>query len=160
MIRKAAIADIPVIRELIQQYADERKLLPRPLSELYENVRDFYVILEGAEIVGCAALHVVWDDLAEIKSLAVREYCHGKGYGRGLVETCMQEAGELGIRKLFALTYVPSYFERFGFTQISKDELPHKVWSECVRCPFFPDCGEVAVSIELGDSRTSRSDFS
>lgn len=159
MIRKANISEIPVIRGLISRYADERKLLPRALSELYENIRDFYVHLEEDEVVGCAALHVVWEDLAEIKSLAVREGCHGKGYGRGLVEACTDEARELGIQRLFALTYMPSFFEQFGFRQISKEELPHKIWSECVRCPFFPDCGEVAVILELSESRTSLSDL-
>ncbi len=158
VIRKAKISDIPAIRELISRYADERRLLPRALSELYENLRDFYVTLEGEEVVGCAALHVVWHDLAEVKSLAVRQDCQGKGYGRALVEACTKEACDLGIGRLFALTYVPTYFERFGFRQISKDDLPHKVWSECVQCPFFPDCGEVAVALELSESFTSRSD--
>ncbi len=148
-VRKATIPDVSAIRELVATYASERKMLPRPLGELYENVRDFFVCEVDGKVVGCAALHFVWEDLAEVKSLAVRQGHQRRGYGSRLVEACLEEARALGVPKVLALTYSPAFFERFGFSQVSKDQLPHKIWAECVRCPFFPDCDEVALLIEL-----------
>lgn len=124
-------------------------MLPRALSTIYENIRDFYVVEQDGSIVGCCALHVTWGDLAEVKSLAVDESTQGSGYGRVLVEKCLEDARELGIPKVFALTYVPDFFERVGFARVDKGTLPQKIWSECINCPKFPDCGEEAVAIEL-----------
>jgi len=120
-------------------------MLPRPLSEIYENIRDYFVVRQGELVIACAALHVSWSDLAEVKSVAVAEESQQQRIGAQLVEACLQEAKELGIPTVFCLTYQPTFFEKFGFSQVDKMELPRKVWSECYRCPKFPDCDEVAL---------------
>jgi len=149
VIRKAKIADVKDIQRLVNSFAAKNAMLPRALSTIYENIRDFYVADEDGRVVGCCALHVTWGDLAEVKSLAVDESTQGKGCGRVLVETCLQDARDLGIPKVFALTYVPGFFEKLGFKLVDKATLPHKIWSECINCPKFPDCGEEAVTIKL-----------
>jgi amino-acid N-acetyltransferase len=145
LLRKARTADVIAIQRIINAFADKGAMLHRSLSELYENVRDFYVVEESGEIVGCSALHVNWKDLAELKSLAVLETCQGKGYGRLLVQSCVDEAEAVGVSKVFALTYVPELFEKLNFFRMDRALLPRKVWTECVYCPKFPDCGEIAV---------------
>lgn len=144
-IEKAKMPDIPQIHQLINYYADKGEMLARPLSELYENIRDFFVVREGERVVGCAALHVCWADLAEIKSVAVVEDSRGEGVGSSLVKACLKEAIALGIPTVFCLTYRPQFFEQHSFTQVDKMELPRKVWGECYRCPKFPDCDEIAL---------------
>jgi len=145
MIRKAAIADIKQIQALINQFARQDVMLPRSLNELYENIRDFWVFHENKKIVGCCALHISWDDLAEIKSLAVAEKRQGEGIGAELVAACLKEAKALGARKIFVLTYKPGYFRKFGFKKIAHARLPHKIWAECINCCKFPDCRETAL---------------
>lgn len=145
MIEKAKIKDVPQIHKLINYFADKDEMLPRSLSEIYENVRDFFVVREGERVVACAALHVSWADLAEIKSVAVTEDNQHHGIGAQMVEACLQEAKELGIITVFCLTYRPTFFGRFGLSQVDKMDLPRKVWTECYRCPKFPDCEEVAL---------------
>jgi len=149
MIRKARISDIRELHKLINFYAEEGKMLPRSLNELYENLRDYAVFEENGEILGCCALHVSWEDLAEVKSLAVKPEHTRKGIGRKLIEGCLAETKELGIRKVFALTFNPEYFEKRGFRKIEKEQLPHKIWSECINCPKFPNCEEVAMLKEV-----------
>jgi len=149
MIRKAKISDIKELHKLINFYAERGEMLPRSLNELYENIRDFLVFEEKGEILGCCALHVSWEDLGEIKSLAVKPAHTGKGIGRKLVEECLEETNKLGIKKVFALTFRPEYFEKRGFRKIEKDELPHKIWSECINCAKFPNCEEVAMLKEM-----------
>jgi len=149
MIRKARISDIKELHKLINSYAEEGKMLPRSLNELYENLRDYSVFEENGEILGCCALHVSWEDLAEVKSLAVKPEHTGKGIGRKLIEGCLAETKELGIRKVFALTFNPEYFEKRGFRKIEKEQLPHKIWSECINCPKFPNCEEIAMLKEV-----------
>jgi amino-acid N-acetyltransferase len=144
-LRKARTADVPALQRIINGFADEELMLHRSLSQLYENVRDFFVVEEDGEIVGCAALHVSWKDLAELKSLAVMRTAQGRGYGRALVEACLTEADVVGVARVFALTYVPDLFEKHGFERIDKALLPRKVWTECVFCPKFHGCTEVAV---------------
>lgn len=144
-IRRANIKDTGKIQSLINYYADKNKMLPRSLNELYENIRDFWVKEEKGTIVGCAALHVIWEDLAEVKSLAVSENFLKRGTGRELLNKCIDDAKTLGIKQVFALTYIPDYFKNFGFETIPKENLPHKIWSECIKCPKFPDCGEIAL---------------
>ena len=124
-------------------------MLARPLSEMYENVRDYFVVRQGDRVIACAALHVSWADLAEIKSLAVAEDSQGQGIGRLLVEACIGEARELGMPTIFCLTYKPAFFEQFGLSQTDRMELPRKVWTECYRCPKFPNCDEVALIHQL-----------
>ena len=144
-VEKARISDVTQMHKLINYFADKDEMLPRPLSEIYENIRDYFVVRQDERVVACAALHVSWSDLAEIKSVAVAEDSQQKGIGDQLVETCLKEARELGIPTVFCLTYQPTFFERHRFTQLDKMQLPRKVWTECYRCPKFPDCGEVAL---------------
>jgi len=137
------------MHQLINYFADKGEMLARPLSEIYENIRDYFVVREGERMVACAALHVMWSDLAEIKSVAVAEESQRRGIGEQLIEVCLREAKELGMPTVFCLTYKPAFFERFGFSQIDKMELPHKVWTECYRCPKFPNCDEIALIYHL-----------
>jgi len=143
MLRKAKIGDVEQIRKLINSHADKGQMLHRSLNELYENIRDFHVAEKKGRIVACCALHIDWKDLAEIKCLAVAEKWKKKGLGTSLVEACLEEAKALGGVKVFALTYVTEFFKEFGFKRIRKEELPHKIWNECTKCPRFPDCDEV-----------------
>ncbi len=152
MVRKARLRDAPAIHNLVSFYAQRGLLLPRSLSSIYEHIRDFWVWEEDGEILGCCALQIVWDDLAEIRSFAVKEGRKGEGIGKALIDACLQEARELGVGKIFSLTYVKDYFERFGFSVVDKSELPHKVWGDCVNCPKFPQCDEIAVILELDGS--------
>lgn len=144
-IRKAKIKDSIQIQKLINNYADQNKMLPRSISEIYENIRDFWVVEEDNNIAGCVAFHVIWEDLGEVKSLAVSKQCTSKGIGKQLIEKCIEDAKQLEVKKVFALTYIPKYFENFGFKEIPKENLPHKIWSECIKCAKFPDCGEIAM---------------
>ena len=145
MIRKASVKDVPEMLKLINEHADKGEMLHRSLNDLYENLRDYIVLEEGDRILGCCALHIAWADLAEIKSLVVDDSVQGQGYGKMLLNRCLAEARELGVTRVFALTYKPEFFKKNGFIPIEKSELPHKVWSECIRCPKFPDCGEEAL---------------
>ena len=149
MIRKAKIADIKQIYNLIMEFANKEEMLPRSLSELYDNLRDFFVFEESGKISGCCALHVMWEDLGEIRSLAVKAEEQGKGIGAKLVEVCIEEMSQIGLSKVFALTYKPEFFEKKEFFRINKEELPHKVWVDCVKCPKFPDCGEIPVMYKI-----------
>ena len=142
---RARIQDVPQMHELVNYFADRGEMLARPLSEMYENIRDYFVIRQGERVLACAALHVKWSDLAEVKSLAVAEDKQKQGFGDQLVVVCLNEAKELGIPTVFCLTYKPAFFERLGFSQVDKMELPQKVWTECYRCPKFPNCEEVAL---------------
>lgn len=144
-IEKAKIQDVAQVHKLINHFADRDEMLPRSLSEIYENTRDYFVYRQGKRVLACAALHIMWSDLAEIKSVAVAEEHQKQGIGTMLVEACLQEAMTLGIPTIFCLTYQPAFFTRFGLIEIDKMELPRKVWTECFRCPKFPDCGEVAL---------------
>ena len=151
MIRKATIKDIKVIHELLQGYGDKGELLPRPLSVLYDHVRDFsvYVDYQKNRIVGCCALQFCWDDLAEIRSLAVHPEYRGQKIGSMLTEAVLAEAESFGVKKVFALTYRPGFFNRFGFSEIDRSELPLKIWTDCIMCVKFPDCDETAMMKEL-----------
>ena len=148
-VEKARIAEIPQIHKLVNYFADKGEMLPRALSELYENIRDFFVVRDGDQIVGCAAHHIFWSDLAEVRSVAVAEEWQNYGTGALLVEACLEEARDLGIETVFCLTYKPSFFERFGFRRVEVMELPRKVWGECQRCPKFPNCDEVALVYQV-----------
>ncbi|MFQ5924388.1 MAG: N-acetyltransferase [Dehalococcoidia bacterium] len=144
-VEKACIGDIPQIQRLVNYFADKGEMLPRSLSELYENIRDLFVVRDGGEVIACGALHVFWSDLAEIRAVAVVEEKQDEGAGALLVQACLEEAKSLGIETVFCLTYKPDFFERLGFHQVDMMELPRKVWGECQRCPKFPHCDEVAL---------------
>ena len=137
------------MHRIINLFADRGEMLPRSLSDIYENIRDYFIYREDNSVVACAALHVCWSELAEIKSVAVAEEYQKRGYGNLLIKSCIEEAKELGIPTVFCLTYRPGFFSRFGFTEVDKMELPQKVWSECYRCPKFPNCDEVAMILNI-----------
>jgi amino-acid N-acetyltransferase len=148
-IRKARMGDVEPIHGLVTGFARRGIMLPRSRSTLYESLRDFVVAERGGHIVGCGALTIEWDNLAEIKSVAVARTCQRQGVGRRLVKACLAEARRLGIGRVFALTMAPEFFGRLGFVPVERDSLPHKVWSDCVNCPKFPDCDELAMAIDL-----------
>lgn len=149
MIRKARIQDVKEMQALINEYAEAGQMLPRSLNELYENLRDFSVFEEDGSISGVCALHISWDGLAEIRSLAVRNDRSRSGIGSSLVKHCLQEAAELGAVRVFVLTYQVAFFRKLGFVEIDKKELPHKIWTDCLNCVKFPDCDETAMIIKL-----------
>ncbi len=149
MIRKAKISDIKKIHTLLNMFAHDGLLLPRSLSELYDNVRDFFVYCdEENNILGCSALHICWEDLAEVRSLAVYPKYHQKGIGSRLVKVCLDEARELEVKRVFVLTYQEKFFSDIGFKKVDKSVLPHKVWGDCLKCPKFPNCDEIAMIYE------------
>ncbi|MBI5417364.1 N-acetyltransferase [Candidatus Poribacteria bacterium] len=149
MIRKAKVEDVQAIQNLINFYAKKNKMLSRSLSELYENIRDFFVYEKNNEILGVCALHPSWENLAELKSLAVKKEAQKTGIGEELLKACLFDAYNLGIKNIFVLTYKTNFFKKRGFSIIEKSELPHKVWNECIKCILFPNCNEVPLKIEL-----------
>lgn len=148
-IRKAAITDVKYIQKLVNEFARREEMIPRSINELYENLRDFFVAEDDNGITGVCALHVLWEDLAEIRSLAVHKDSQGTGIGSRLVSRCLADAKKLGISRVFALTYRPTFFHQIGFTEIDKASLPQKIWGDCIRCPKFPECDEHALIINL-----------
>jgi amino-acid N-acetyltransferase len=152
-IRKAKISDLKQVHKLINEYAKKEEMIPRSLSELYENMRDFIVCEYNANICGVCALHIMWEDLAEIRSLAVDSEYQKIGIGKNLVRQCLKEAKLLGLQKIFALTYHPEFFKKLGFVDIDKSSLPQKIWGDCLRCPRFPGCDEYAVIIEIKNEK-------
>ena len=155
MIRKAKIQDVKRIHAILTYYANQSLLLPRSLSELYDHLRDFYVIENDQEkesaLLGVCALNVSWEDLGEIRSLAVTEEGKRRGLGSQLVNECLSEAGRLGLKNVFVLTLIKEFFARFGFKEVEKSQLPHKIWADCINCPKFPDCDEIAMIHILQD---------
>ena len=152
IVEKAKIPDVAEMHRLINKFAQNGEMLARPLSELYEEIRDFFVIKKGEQVLACAALHVSWEDLAEVRSMAVNEEWQGKGLGTMLVKACLEEARELGIKTIFCFTYRPDFFKRYNFIEIDKMELPRKVWTDCFRCPKFPNCDETALIFKAEES--------
>jgi len=149
-VRKASVGDVPAIKKLIDRYATKNIILQRSLSDLYENLRSFFVYTTPEEeITGCCALHIIWKDLGEIRSFAVDEHLTGEGVGSALLEAALLEAKDLGLEKVFTLTLSLDFFKNHGFREVSKDILPHKIWGWCLKCPKFPDCDEVAFVRDL-----------
>ncbi len=149
-VRKADVYDVKAIHGLLMQAALKGQLLPRALAYLYGHIRNFFVCeQEDGTIVGCSALAPVWEDLAEVCSLVVREDLRGEGLGRLLVETCMRDSLEIGVHRVFALTYREQFFNHLGFDTVEKDVLPQKIWADCVHCPKYPDCDEFAVLYDM-----------
>lgn len=149
MIRKAKISDVRDIQKLLTNYASRGEMLSRSLSELYDSLRDFYIFEDGGRVIGTSALHIVWEDLAEVRSVAVAEDAGRRGIGSQVVGACLEEARALGLKRLFCLTYKPDFFAKFGFVVVDKSELPHKVWGDCIKCVKFPDCDEIAMILDL-----------
>lgn len=145
MLRKAHISDVKAIHELINSCAGRGEMLPRSLAELYDNIRDYLVYEEKGQIAGTCALHICWEDLAEIRSLAVSEGMRRRGIGKALVESCLSEAKEFRIERVFLLTYQEVFFRKLGFVLTDKKELPQKIWTDCIKCSKFPQCDEAAM---------------
>lgn len=142
---------MPYIQKILGQFAQEGKLLARSLSELYTHIRDTFVAVdeETEQLIGCCSLHIVWDDLAEVRSLAVPHRYQRRGLGRQLVTSCIEEARELGISRLFVLTYETDFFRHVGFRVVDKNIFPQKIWADCLHCPKFPECDEVALVFDV-----------
>lgn len=149
VIRRAVVADVPQMAEIINSFAAEGHMLPRSQHSLYQNIRDFVVTTSGETVIGCGALHVVWGDIAEVRSLAIVRDWHGKGVGRRIVEALLVEAHTLGLPRVFTLTYQPGFFDRFRFHVVPHESLPHKIWGDCLDCPKFPNCDEIAMLLDL-----------
>ncbi|WP_051553511.1 N-acetyltransferase [Desulfobulbus elongatus] len=144
-IRPARMGDVRAIHALLTTFANKGLMLPRSISSLYDHLRDFIVYEEDGTVYGICALHICWDDLAEIRSLAVAEERQKRGIGALLVESCLDEARSLSIDRVFVLTYQAPFFRKFGFVDRDKQDLPHKIWSDCIHCAKFPDCDEDAL---------------
>ena len=144
-VRKPKLTEVTAIKQLLDEAAEDGRVLPRDLPELYTNVRDFYVYVDEDGLAGCGALHIDMVDLAEVRSLVVRASHRGRGVGKRLLKALLQEAIGLDITRVYALTREPGFFLRSGFLEVPKDELPYKVFKDCMRCPLFPGCDEVAV---------------
>ena len=149
LVRPAAIGDVPTLHELLELYAAKGNLLPRTFSELYRHLRDFFVIEIEGKVVACGALEIFTEDLGEVRSLVVDEAHERRGLGRLMVERVIQEARTIGLKRLMALTYVPTFFHKLGFQTVAMDTLPEKVWGVCVKCYKYNQCDETAVLLEL-----------
>ncbi len=149
MIRKAKLSDVKAIYALVEEFAKRGDMLPRPILEIYKEVRSFFVCDEDGVVVGTCALAVCLEGLGEVRSLAVNDEFAGRGVGKLLVTACLDEACELGLEEVFALTYTTEFFKKLGFKDTEKEKLPHKIWGECVNCAKFPNCDENAVIIKL-----------
>jgi len=149
ILRKAKITDVEEIHSMLNHYAKEEIILPRSRSKLYESIREFSVAEENGKVLGAGSLHIMWHDLAEIRSLAVLPSHKGRGIGKALVDVFLSEALSLHLPRVFTLTYEVSFFEKCGFRHIAKEDLPQKVWRDCIDCPRFPNCDENAMIIEI-----------
>ena len=148
-IRPAAIADVPTIHHLLEIYAIKGNLLPRTMNELYRHLRDFFVIEIDGKIAAIGALEIFTEDLGEVRSLVVDEASERRGLGRLMVQRIIAEARQIGLRRLMALTYVPTFFHKLGFKTVAMETLPEKVWNVCIKCYKYNNCDEVAVLLEL-----------
>ncbi|MCI0495231.1 N-acetyltransferase [candidate division KSB1 bacterium] len=146
MVRRAKIKDVPQLIKLVNHYANKGEMLSRSLSQVYNSIRDYVVIEENNQVVACGALHVVWDNIGEIRTVAVSPERIGQGLGRQIVEYLVKDAYVLELPQVFTLTYKPAFFEKLGFSLVDKKDLPHKVWQDCLNCPKFPDCDEIALA--------------
>jgi amino-acid N-acetyltransferase len=151
ILRKAAITDIKIIHQFLLKASEEGLLLPRPLSDLYNHVREFFVFddANNGRMAGCSALSVIWEDIAEVRSLFVHKDYRRLGLGGRLVQACLEEAVSFGLNKIFTLTYQEDFFRQAGFKVIKKEVLPNKIWADCINCAKFPDCDEIAMLLEL-----------
>ena len=152
MLRKARVGDVKTIHRMINISAGQGAMLPRSLMDIYSSLRDFFVYIdEGSQsIVGICAMNIIWDNLAEIRSLFVDEEHRNRGIGKKLVEACISEAITLDLFRIFTLTITPEFFIPLGFKEVERTTLSEKIWSDCFRCSKYPDyCDEVAMTLEL-----------
>ena len=145
MIERAKVQDSKIVYEILRKNAAKGVVLPRTLASIYEHIRDFFVYRVSGRIVAIAALHIVWENFAEVRSLVVDSRHREKGIGKKLVMRALEEAENLNIPMVFALTREAEFFKKLGFRKVSKNILPHKVWNDCINCPLFPDCDETPV---------------
>ena len=148
VVRRATLADVEEMHALINHFAGEGLMLPASRNKLYQNIRDFFVAEKDDQFAGCCALHIIWSDLGEIRSLAVRKTFQSNGVGRRLAEAALADATALKLPRVFALTYQKAFFERLGFVEVEKATMPQKVWGECMDCPKFPNCDETAMILD------------
>lgn len=149
-IRNARLPDVASIVNVTREFGRQGIMIPLSIGDTLERVRNFLVAeLSDGTIIGCVAVDPTWDLLVEVRSLAVATEWQKKNIGRQLVDAALSEARKIGAKEIFTLTYVPDFFARFGFNLIDRNTLPHKVWLVCVKCPKFPDCGEVAMKMDL-----------
>jgi amino-acid N-acetyltransferase len=148
-IRPARVMDVKEIHKLVEYHANNKEMLHRSLSVIYENIQEFVVLENEDKIVGCGALYVSWENLAEIKALAVSDKYKGQGFGRKIVKALQDNAKNLGVSRIFVLSFKPKFFIKLGYEIIPKETLPHKIWSECINCHLFSECGEVPLLITL-----------
>jgi len=151
MLKKASVEDIKQIHGIINSAASKGEMLPRSLGELYDNMRDYFVYVDDGRIVGTGALHICWEDLAEVRSICVVASHRMKGIGRKIVDATLEEAKSYKIRNVFLLRYQTDFFKKCGFHVTDKENLPQKIWSDCVKCPKFPECDEIAMVQKISD---------
>ena len=145
--RKATFNDIEQIYDLVNLFAKEGLMLARSRNTLYETLRDMYVAEEDGEILGVGGLHIIWDELAEVRTLAVSKKAQRRHIGANIVKYLIEDGVKLGIKKVFTLTYQDKFFASLGFKTVTKEDLPQKVWKECIDCPKFPNCDEIAMEM-------------
>jgi amino-acid N-acetyltransferase len=148
-IRPAKVSDVKQMNKIVEFYADNKEMLHRSLNSIYENIQEYIVAEEDGKVIGCGALHVAWEDLAEIKALAIAPEHRRKKLGTKIVAQLQENAKNLGVKKVFSLSFKPDFFIKLGYRVIPKETLPHKIWSECINCHLFPDCGEVPLLLPL-----------
>ncbi|MBN2338081.1 MAG: N-acetyltransferase [Acidobacteria bacterium] len=151
-VRKARLGDVGEMCRIINHYAERQLMLPKTHLQIYENLRDYSVVTDegpAGAVLACGALHIYWEDLAEVRAVAVDPALGGRGAGTALVEKLMREAREIGIGKAFVFTYVPDFFSRFGFVEVEHSAMPLKVYNECFHCPKFNKCDEIAMVVHL-----------
>lgn len=148
-LRKAKFKDVEAIHAIVNGFAEDGQMLARARNVLYETLRDMTVAEEDGKIVGVGALHVTWDELAEVRTLAVDKAYLRKHIGTEIVKRLIEEAKELGVKTVFTLTYRADFFSTLGFVETSKDSLHHKVWKDCINCPKFPNCDETAMTLKV-----------
>ena len=158
-IRPAKVQDVKQMQKIIEFYADNKEMLHRSLNSIYENIQEYVVVEKKGKIIACGALHVSWEDLAEIKALAVLKEYARQGIGRKIVKTLEKNALALGIYSTFALSFKPEFFKKLGYEIISREVLPQKIWSECINCHLFPDCGEVPLIKDLSVKKTNKKEI-
>ena len=156
MIRKALMSDVFEMKELINSYASEGCMLPRSLDSLFTNIRDFVVMEEDGHIIGCCGIHPDWEDLGEVVSFAVVRPYTRQGIGTRLLEECIEDAKAIGLGRLFVLTSSPDFFKKKGFEEIKREELPWKIWADCVNCSKYPDCNSVSLMKEIDAENVSK----
>jgi len=149
IIRPAKVTDVKQMHKIVEFYADNKEMLHRSLNSIYENIQEYIVAEEDGKVIACGALHVAWEDLAEVKALAVAPEHRRKKLGTQIVAHLQENAKALGVKKVFSLSFKPDFFIKLGYSVIPKEMLPHKIWSECINCHLFPDCGEVPLLINL-----------